>query len=162
MATAKDISIRNACIDDLTALRQLYAYLDDVHSTALPDTFRPSVDITRPTHLIERFIADDNTLLLVATVNHAPVGLLQAEVRTANHPVLIRKDYGNVSDIVVHPTHRRTGIATRLMERAQAWFDGKDLNDVRLTVYNVNRDAVSFYRSLGFSALHTTMAYLHD
>ncbi len=157
-----EVITREAVPSDFDELQFLFSCIDEVHSDALPDTFRPPEEINRPKDLIEKFISDDKTALFVSEFNGSLVGLVHAEIRTANHPILTPKTYGHISDIVTHPKHRGKGVAALLMKHVDAWLNSKSVKEVNLTVFNFNKEAISFYENLGFTNLYTTMVKTDD
>jgi ribosomal protein S18 acetylase RimI-like enzyme len=55
-----------------------------------------------------------------------------------------------VHDLYVAPEYRRRGIATRLMEVAEAFAHSQGVTEVRLGVLERNQDARALYDALGF------------
>jgi ribosomal protein S18 acetylase RimI-like enzyme len=52
--------------------------------------------------------------------------------------------------LYVEPEHRRRGIATALMQRAETWTASQGDRQIALQVFGQNQTAVEFYRRLGY------------
>ena len=57
---------------------------------------------------------------------------------------------GWIHRLAVHPDHRRKGLATSLMEKAEAGLRMKGCTKLHLQVRGDNASVLAFYRSLGF------------
>lgn len=60
------------------------------------------------------------------------------------------------------PTHRRRGVARRLVDEVVAWARARDVAEVRLMVTSNNGPAVAFYERLGFTNTGRTEPYPND
>ncbi len=60
------------------------------------------------------------------------------------------------------PTHRRQGIARRLVDAAVAWARSRDVTVMRLMVTSSNAAAISCYEQLGFACTGRTEPYPND
>lgn len=52
--------------------------------------------------------------------------------------------------LYVAPEHRRQGIATALLQRAQAWAQARGDRQIGLQVFAGNKAAIALYRKLGY------------
>lgn len=52
--------------------------------------------------------------------------------------------------LYVAPAHRRQGIATALLQRAQAWAQARGDRQIGLQVFAENEGAIALYRKLGY------------
>jgi ribosomal protein S18 acetylase RimI-like enzyme len=59
--------------------------------------------------------------------------------------------YTYISDLVVLPTHRRRGIGSALLQRAEAYGRDRGITLFRINVLAKNQVARQLYRTLGFS-----------
>ncbi len=62
----------------------------------------------------------------------------------------IRMPVAFIQEICVAEGHRKTGIGRKLMSFVEQWACDRNLNRLEFTVLQRNRDASSFYESLGF------------
>jgi len=60
------------------------------------------------------------------------------------------------------PTHRRRGIARRLVDAVTAWARSRDVAVMRLMVTSNNAPAISFYLQLGFACTGRSEPYPND
>lgn len=60
------------------------------------------------------------------------------------------------------PTHRRQGVARRLVDEVVAWARSRDVGAMRLMVTSSNEAAMAFYEQLGFARTGRTEPYPND
>ena len=60
------------------------------------------------------------------------------------------------------PTHRRRGIARRLVDAVTAWARSRDVAVMRLMVTSNNAAAIAFYEQLGFACTGRSEPYPND
>ncbi len=60
------------------------------------------------------------------------------------------KRYSHIFLIYVKPEHRRQGIATALLEKAQNWSKNRGDHQIGLQVFGHNQPALTLYQGLGF------------
>lgn len=60
------------------------------------------------------------------------------------------------------PTHRRRGVARRLVDEVVAWARARDVAAIRLMVTSNNGPAVALYERLGFTNTGRTEPYPND
>jgi ribosomal protein S18 acetylase RimI-like enzyme len=151
------IDIREAVLTDVDDLQELYAHVDQIHHDEYPEIFKSSININRPTSFFESIFSDDNIKFLVACIDNQIIGFIHAELKKTNHPVLQKYFYGHVSDIVIRPDYKRTGVGSKLFKSVEIWFKENKVNEISLTVFNFNEEAINFYEKTGFNNRHCTM-----
>jgi ribosomal protein S18 acetylase RimI-like enzyme len=151
------IDIREAVLTDVDDLQELYAHVDQIHHDEYPEIFKPSININRPASFFERIFSDDNIKFLVASIDNQIIGFIHAELKMANHPVLQDYSYGHISDIVIRPDHKRTGVGSKLFKSIEKWFKENEVKEISLTVFSFNEEAIAFYKKTGFTNRHCTM-----
>jgi ribosomal protein S18 acetylase RimI-like enzyme len=62
------------------------------------------------------------------------------------------EQYAHIFLLYVKPEHRRQGIGSALMQRAQAWARARGHHRIGLQVFSHNQPALNLYRGLGFEA----------
>ena len=149
--------IREASKADLVYIQKLYKQIDEQHHKALPHLFKPSQDIKRPNSLFRNIFSNIKANFLVAEINEKIVALVHLEVRETDHPLLNEYQYGHISDVITDSRWKRKGIGKKLVTEAHEWLINKGVNEVNLTVFSFNKEAISFYQSLGYSNKHITM-----
>jgi ribosomal protein S18 acetylase RimI-like enzyme len=142
--TVRPLSVEDR--SDFRQLRQLALTVD-------PDDFMITAEEER---MVERLFIEGVlerpgtcSLFMGAFAVDAPrlvgiAGLLTNEFLKTRHS-------GRITSLFVHPSHRRRGIARRLMEELLARAQLGGLRSVRLEVVADNQNAIALYRSLGFT-----------
>ena len=64
----------------------------------------------------------------------------------------------NISDVWVHHSYRRHGIATKLVEKCEKIAESRGATEIRLHVYATNQAAAMMYGRLGYSTIVRTMS----
>lgn len=103
-----------------------------------------------------RTTGSDSDATFVAIVDQHMVGYITVHIRpqAAFYKV---KEAGAISGLMVQRQHRRLGIATRLLTRAQAFFEGHDIKYFTVYTAVANSSALSFYEANGLAPLYTTL-----
>lgn len=111
-----------------------------------------------PVYEIERMSFKDpypKPLLLYLMILH-PDSFLVAEVNgeVVGYAVgALMKRRGHVLSLAVHPSHRRKGVGSRLMEALEEVFKSKEAREVELEVREDNVEARMFYEKLGYRSV---------
>jgi ribosomal protein S18 acetylase RimI-like enzyme len=61
---------------------------------------------------------------------------------------------GHITQICVHPSYRRKGMARMLLAMAAAHFARQGVSEISLTVTEANHDAIELYQSEGYECRH--------
>ena len=114
---------------------------------------------------------------LTAQGAHDPLSeaQLQAEIERARAHLLVARTEANqlvgyvlywhvademeIHDVVVHPAHRRKGIARALFKEIFSMAKTTRCNHIHLDVRETNETAVALYRGLGFVSVGTRANY---
>lgn len=154
-----DWSIREATIDDYEALCALFAQVDRVHYTALPEIFQPSGDPPRPRGYVEDILNDAQARLFVAEQGNMVVGLVEATLRESRHfASAAPQRWMDLRDIVVDERFRGIGIGKALLAHVEAWARSLGVTRIELTVWEFNTSAHALYERQGFRTLNRTMS----
>ncbi len=106
--------------------------------------FRPPFRFSR--RAIERFAAAPGALTILAEMAGGPI----AGFLIAQHKVSPSESAGYIVTLDVHPDMVRSGIATRLMVRAERDLAERGAEKMRLHVFAGNTAAIAFYEQLDF------------
>lgn len=82
-------------------------------------------------------------MVLTASIGHHPVGYISLSDQFVPHSAWI-------TDLAVHPEHRRTGIGTALVLAAQEWSAEKRFRRLVIEMQSKNYPAIQLARRLGF------------
>ncbi|MCC6613718.1 MAG: GNAT family N-acetyltransferase [Anaerolineae bacterium] len=99
---------------------------------------------------------DPDRLWLLVKDGERPVGLLIAGVHT-DSPLFRHRQWVEVQALFVADSHRRLGLARRLLDEAYAWAEAHALPRVQLYVTASNVRAQSVYEAEGFSTSQAIM-----
>ena len=89
-------------------------------------------------------------------VGNEPVGLLIAGVHS-DSPMFQHRRWVEVEGLYVADTHRKLGIARKLLQRAYDWAESLSLPRVQLYVTASNVRAQSLYENEGFATSQAIM-----
>ncbi len=119
----------------------------------------PGINVHWPReHGAESFAAaleDPERLVLVADFEGRVVGHLMGSVTEASARRPVRS--ATLISLYVRPEHRRAGTGARLVGEFLAWATGRGAEEVEVTAYTANTDAVRFYERHGFAASTLTL-----
>ena len=151
-------TIHPAIMDDYDVICTLLKTSDDHHIALLPDYFQNHSGPPRPRAWVAAFIESDDADILLAHVGTHAVGcLILKTISLPDYPRFLSRSMAHVEEIVVAPDHRRTGIATALMNHAKTWATQRGLNRIQLGVWTANTPALRFYQEQGFKPITTRM-----
>ncbi len=148
---APDIVIRRAEPRDAPALGRLGAALVREHYAF--DARRFLTPGPRLEDGYARFLrsqlGEDDVAIFVAERAGQVIGYVYAGIEPRSWKEL-RDVAGFIHDVVVEPTGRRAGVATRLIEAAAAWVAARGVPRVMLWTAEQNTDAQRLFEHLGF------------
>lgn len=157
-ARLPELTIRTATIDDYDAICALYTEGDTLHHTAHPEAFLPARERPRSREFIDIALSDPSSTVLFAEIGDDVAGLVRVAVRpSSTHPARLRKKVGQVEELIVFEAHQGIGAGKALMSAARGWCEEQGVNDMMLTVWEFNTDAIAFYERLGYRSLSRTM-----
>lgn len=145
-------TVRPAAEADFEAILDLYQEVDDLHLCLASDTFRRPEELLRSREWLAGIAADPEALLLVSEIDDVIVGLVEAAAgETKSLPFLVQKRFVTVYTLAVSSECRRRGVGRALMDAVREWAREQGAAEIRLTVYEANRQAAAFYEALGYT-----------
>ena len=99
---------------------------------------------------------NDGQCILVAKINNNVVGFLMAEFLKT--PWYRNNDVCMIDEVSVSEKHRSCGIGTALFKKVLSICKDKNIEEVKLNVYNANVGAKNLYERLGFRDLRQQMS----
>lgn len=151
--------IREASIEDYDALCALFAQVERIHYTALPEIFHPSGTPSRPRGYVEEILDDEDAHLFVAEQGDMVIGLAEATLREShNFTLLTPHRWVDLRDIVVDERFRGVGIGKALLAHVEAWVRSLGVTRIELTVWEFNTSARTLYEHQGFRTLNRAMS----
>ncbi len=151
-------SIREATSNDLPRLIELLYESDILHWNALPDHFAIPGEPARAEDYVNHLLDEENGVILVAELEGVVIGLIQLAVfDERSGPYRRKHPHAHIGDIVVSGEHRRAGVGRMLMAAADGWAKARGAEEIELTVWDFNSDAIALYESLGYTITKRTM-----
>ena len=141
--------------EKLHLIQDLWEQLNH-HHASLPTPFAPEIAERGFESRLQAFRAK------------AALGILRVEIACTAEGVppiayclasLSSDGVGEVDSLFVAPLSRRTGIGTKLLQRALDWLSDSGAVSLRVIVLYVNTEAESFYRRFGFEPRNIELEY---
>lgn len=112
------------------------------------------MDVTLKTEKISyydigAYIDTENTEVVVAEIDNTIVGSGYGQIRN-REDYFKQKQIGYIGFIYVKEEHRGKGVSQKVIQYLYDWFKTKNLDEVRLTVYEKNPRAIKAYEKVGF------------
>ncbi len=148
------VTIRPAEASDRPALVGFMAALQDTERQLWPN--RPAGSAIADAHLqyLEAQVAQHQGKILVAVTPTELAGFLVCFIECLDegdlHLITSERAYGFISDLYVVPTLRHAGVASALMQAAEAHFKALQLSTMRVAVLANNPTARAFYERVGY------------
>lgn len=146
------MEIRPATPEDAEDLARLYVVSAEHHRLFDPAFYeKPDVEAV-VTHYHDVLGRDGGDLSARFVAEEAGDVLGLVEVRLPEHPgrhSMIRPRVA-MADVVVATDHRRKGVGSALMRRAEMWASEHGAAGVMLDALRANEQALAFYRRLGY------------
>lgn len=141
----KEIHIRKATLNDLPILYEC--------EQGIITAERPYDETLKTGYInyydIKAMIESNETEVLVAVFEKEIVGSAYARIEKAK-PYLKHSHYAYLGFMYVNPAYRGKGINKKIIEELKIWALSRNLNEVRLDVYNDNHSAIRAYEKAGF------------
>ncbi len=138
--------LRTANLEDLPILLDFEQKLIEAERPMDP-TLKQTEKISY--YSIEDYIKADHTEVVVAEIDGEIAGSGYGQIRDRKD-FFIQKQYGYVGFMYVKEEHRGKGISQAVIKYLCKWFETKNLEEVRLTVYEKNPRAIKAYEKVGF------------
>lgn len=137
--------IRKATKNDLAILD---TFMDDLVNAERP------MDVTIKDgkvvyYDLESFITDEDSVLYVVELNGVLVASGYAKIKP-DRTYLKHDKHGYLGFMFVPEEHRGNGYNKLIVDALLAWCKTKNINEIRLDVYNSNPSAIRAYEKVGF------------
>ena len=154
--------IRSAGEGDYGQLLELYGAIDGFHADLMPEMFRRFEGPARSSERFGALISDPGRFFFVAQQGDELSGFVNGSLCDSKpYPMFVPRRFVSVSNIFVRESGRGAGIGKALMKEVWSWTRARGAETVRLDVMSANKDAIEFYRRLGFADLRLTMECAH-
>jgi len=140
--------IRPATLDDLPVLLDFEQKIIEAERPMDP-TLKQKEKINY--YSIENYIKADHTEVVVSEIDNQIVGSGYGQIRDRKD-YFIQNKYGYIGFMYVKPQYRGMGISQSIIKNLCNWFTSKNLEEIRLTVYQENPRAIKAYEKVGFKS----------
>lgn len=149
------MTVRAATAANIPAVSALYTQFYRFHARLQPERYREAHESGRyPLDVINGERGD----LLVAGDGARILGFLHVrEAQTPPYAAFHPCRYAEVVDLMVDPACRRQGVATRLLDAAEAWAARRGLSCLELSVLEENEGAARLYAARGYRPVSHTL-----
>lgn len=155
--------VRKAVKEDIPAILRLLSQVLEVHAAIRPDLF-VSGTVKYNADELAVIIDDEKTPVFVAQGDNGDIlghAFVVMSVNTSqNMPIGMKSMY--IDDICVDENARRMNVGTALYQHCIAYAKQAGCHDVSLNVWEGNKSADKFYRSMGLKPRKTTLEYILD
>ncbi|HEX6576499.1 MAG TPA: GNAT family N-acetyltransferase [Gemmatimonadaceae bacterium] len=143
-------SIRQATVNDAIVVAQLNRFVHDLHFEQRPDHFRtPGLD--ELTDWYQLRLAHSDTACWIAEADGTAIGYLLAIYHQRPvTPFSPARNWCEIDQVAIDPSHRRHGIGQALMQAAIAAANGKGIRTIEASSWAFNDDMHRFLGRLGF------------
>ena len=90
-----------------------------------------------------------------ANVSHVIVERGSKELAALVLGSRVSPESGHITQICVHPNHRRKGLARALLSIVSYWFMRQGASEISLTVTEANQEAIELYVAEGYTMTHS-------
>ncbi len=136
---------------DMPEMLRLWREMMDFHAQVEP-RFRPAPppegEQAWEKHVRENILGKEDWCVFVAEEEGELIGQIMGALRDP-YPVFEPGRYGYVTDIVVDPTLRRSGVGRALFEALKTWFCERGISHLELQVAHNNPVSQAFWRAVG-------------
>lgn len=140
------MTIRPATIEDLPILLDFEQKIIEAERPMDPTLIQ---DKEISYYNIEDYILSDHTEVVVAEIEGEIVGSGYGQIRDRKE-FFKQKQLGYIGFIYVKDQHRGKGVSQEIIKYLCDWFKSKNLEEIRLTVYDQNPRAIRAYEKVGF------------
>ena len=139
------MDIRAAQLEDAEGLLALQLSLDRETTFMMLEPGERSLDVGDLRARIAQLLVSPNSTLLLAEIDGAPVGFIEAEggeYRRTRHVAHLA--------LGVLAAYRRRGVGTSLLETMDDWARSHGVRRLELSVMSDNEPAIALYRKAGY------------
>lgn len=147
----RSYTIRRAQASDLGPVCELVLALQDHLEAANPALWRMNPKARRNLRgqIVARLNAEGSCALVAEHATDGVVGVVFGRIITNNRYIPSRA--GQVDQAFVRPSHRRLGVASRLMHELCRFFAAEQVEQITLRYVEGNDEASRFWTAMGFA-----------
>ncbi|WP_108808365.1 GNAT family N-acetyltransferase [Aquimarina spinulae] len=138
--------IRTAIIEDLPILLDFEQKIIEAERPMDPTLIQ---DKKISYYSVKDYVLSDHTEVVVAEIEGEIVGSGYGQIRDRKN-FFKQKQLGYIGFMYVKDQHRGKGVSQEIIKYLCDWFASKNLEEIRLTVYDQNPRAIRAYEKVGF------------
>ena len=144
------MSIRKAIPRDFSKVEPVLVEVEHHHVRLEPDVFQPITRYDKALYL--DYLQNPDSCIWIAEEDERVMGVIIAKVhQRAQIPMYKANQFVVVEEICVSESFRGRGIGKQLMKTVEDWAGEQGVEQVQLSVWTKNIDAVNFYDALGYA-----------
>ncbi len=140
------MTIRPATIEDLPILLDFEQKIIEAERPMDPTLIQ---DKKISYYSVKDYILSDHTEVVVAEIEGEIVGSGYGQIRDRKN-FFKQKQLGYIGFMYIKDEHRGKGVSQEIIKYLYDWFASKNLEEIRLTVYDQNPRAIRAYEKVGF------------
>ncbi len=146
--------VRSARLQEIDRVAALWALITEHHASLDPLFRMRRGDVAEGElrELLRSLHRDPDAEILVYEQGGSPEGLCIVRIDRAP-PILEETERAEITHHGVRPAQRRQGLASRLVDEAEAWVRDRAVSRIEIQVARGNREGQAFWRARGFDAL---------
>ncbi|MEH6444223.1 MAG: GNAT family N-acetyltransferase [Oceanospirillaceae bacterium] len=154
------IEISKVTAADLAIVEPLFYACDAYHYQQLAGEFKTPEKIAsqRTPQSFTNLLSSGNYVMFIAKINQQPCGVIAGKIIDQESFIHSSKKIGYIDEISVLPSFQGRGIAQKLVDSIEDYFQTFDIDEVMLSVYQFNSAAMGLYDKLGYSSKLTKMS----
>jgi len=155
-----NLDIRTATRNDVPALAEMTAEIQQLHHQAAPTLFTAVADnLSEFRAYIETYM--ESGTVYVANVEGQAVGCALYKIHEITENLFLKPHVRlHLDQMGVRPAWRRRGIGYQLMKQVLTDARENNIDFITLNVFRFNTEAIQFYESFGFEHRNMTMRLL--
>jgi ribosomal protein S18 acetylase RimI-like enzyme len=143
------MNIRAATMQDLDQIIVLSKEILEFHDKLLPNYFSPNNDEARNTRTANLITYPDAIFLVATDDEDKVVGYIIAQI--IDTPRYVRHIRCDINELGITASARKMGAGRALIETLKAECSRRGVQEMHLSVYLNNKNAVAFYEKMGFA-----------
>jgi len=137
---------------------ELFKLLDLLHVDIAPERIRDFSGPARSKERYQHYTDGENNVLFLAQDENQFIGFINLMlIDVPEEAMNVKRTFVLLDNIFVREAYQNKGIASQLMDKAEAWAKDKGARKIELQLYSNNKKALTFYQSIGFNPFMAIM-----
>ena len=151
------MAVRFASETELERINELRRQVNDLHVKGKPEIFKPGFSQELSDH-IYTIRNDPEQRIAVCERSGVICGFaVLHHIVKPETPFMYERDFLDIDEFCVDEKHRRTGVATEMIEFVRTYAKEQGFSRIELNMWEFNRDALAFYEAVGFTTYRRYM-----